>query len=149
MSYCKSAFVVLILFLSSYSSAFAGNCDERKGLRFVNAEKYRAAFQHLAHCETEPGVSGDALYELAKLYGSMDHTKLSEIEVEQKVWHLMHRAGSLGDERALSALIRLYARGNDDLNIEANPEIRQCLEKVGNLESTELGAGVTGCFTRT
>lgn len=69
--------------------AFAAECNERKGAEMIDSRNFEAAFVALSACENHPDVSPQTLRNLAKLYGSMDHAKLTELETEKKVWHLI------------------------------------------------------------
>lgn len=142
---CLLAALILLVY-SSHS--FAADCDQRKGAKLLEGRSFDAAFVALRACENHPDVSPQTLRNLAKLYGSMDHAELTEIETEKKVWHLIHRAAALGDERSLFALIRLYTHGDEALRVRANSEIRQCLENISRVKNVDAGERVTDCFVR-
>ncbi len=118
--------VVTVLCLTA-NSAFAANCDERKGVLMAQKGNVRAAFKKLESCAQKQNVSADTLMLLAELYEDPKASKLKGEEALRAAWTLKHKAAVKGNLDALIEITRAYGQGEDKRKIWPNEELHECL----------------------
>lgn len=131
MSY-RPFLIIVLLLLAIQQPVFSAEkkCDEDKGLKFLNAQKFEQAFKALESCEYEPGISADVLFGLSQLYSNEKFGLLNKQERQRKIWELIHRSAVLGDPAALKSLVWVYTNGDQVIPLRANPARADCLEEL-------------------
>lgn len=134
----KLCFVLVLLFATLLTAhAETSKCDQERGLRFLDSQKFDQAFKALEYCEYESGISADALFGLSQLYSNKKFGALNAQDRQRKVWELIHRSAVAGHPEALRSLVWIYSNGDELIPLKSNPPKADCLKALYEQQNVE------------
>ncbi len=149
----RLASLCLLIVLPLSTGCASRSCDEDAAANALKGGQDRMGFELLIGCEDDPSASADALIMLAVLYGddSLDH-ETDRRERLARSWQLLQKAALTGDKSAIVTLGSVIEGGDEELGLEANVDVADCLLAVTETDDLEIASNtyspdaVRGCL---